>query len=60
MVLSALGHIKILEDLDFDLIKVSLKSSDVLTTIEAYRSISEKYLIRFTLELPKQEHCEAV
>lgn len=42
MVLSALGHIKILEDLDFDLIKVSLKSSNVLTTIEAYRSISEK------------------
>ena len=42
MVLSALGHIKILEDLDFDLIKVSLKSSDVLTTIEAYRLIAEK------------------
>ena len=42
MVVSALGHIKILEDLDFDLIKVSLKSSDVLTTIEAYRSIAEK------------------
>ena len=42
MVESALRHIKILEDLDFDLIKVSLKSSDVLTTIEAYRLISEK------------------
>ncbi len=42
MVLSALGHIKILEDLDFDLIKISLKSSDVLTTIEAYRSIADK------------------
>lgn len=42
MVLSALGHIKILEELDFDLIKVSLKSSDVLTTIEAYRSIADK------------------
>lgn len=42
LVLSALGHIKILEDLDFDLIKVSLKSSDVLTTIEAYRLIAEK------------------
>lgn len=42
MVKSAMGHIKILEDLDFDLIKVSLKSSDVLTTIEAYRSIAEK------------------
>lgn len=42
MVLSALEHIKILENLDFDLIKVSLKSSDVMTTIEAYRSIAEK------------------
>ena len=39
MVQSALNHIKILEDLDFDLIKVSLKSSDVMTTIEAYREI---------------------
>ena len=42
MVESALGHVKILEDLDFDLIKVSLKSSDVLTTIEAYRLIAGK------------------
>lgn len=42
MVQSAMNHIKILEDLDFDLIKVSLKSSDVLTTIDAYRSISKK------------------
>ncbi len=37
MAQSAMKHIKILEDLDFDLIKISLKSSDVLTTIEAYR-----------------------
>ena len=37
-----MGHIKILEDLDFDLIKVSLKSSDVMTTIEAYRLIADK------------------
>ncbi len=42
MVNSAMGHIRILEDLDFDLIKVSLKSSDVMTTIEAYRLIAEK------------------
>ncbi len=42
MVKSALKHIQILENLDFDLIKVSLKSSDVLTTIEAYRLIAEK------------------
>ena len=42
MVKSAMKHIQILEDLDFDLIKVSLKSSDVMTTINAYRSIAEK------------------
>lgn len=43
MVMSAEGHIKILEDLGFDKIKVSLKSSDVLTTIEAYKLFSDKY-----------------
>ncbi len=43
LVKSAEGHIKILEDLDFDLTKVSLKSSDVLTTIEAYKLFSDKY-----------------
>lgn len=42
MVESVMGHIKILEDLDFDLIKISLKSSDVLTTIEAYRLMAQK------------------
>ncbi len=43
MVMSAEGHIKILENLDFDKIKVSLKSSDVPTTIEAYQIFSQKY-----------------
>ena len=43
MVMSAEGHIKILEELNFDKIKVSLKSSDVLTTIEAYKLFSQKY-----------------
>lgn len=42
MVESALNHIKILEDLDFDKIKISLKSSDVMTTIEAYRLMAKK------------------
>lgn len=49
MVKSAEKHIQILEDLDFDLIKVSLKSSDVLTTIEAYKLIAEK--IEYPLHL---------
>ena len=42
MVKSAMRHIEILENNDFDQIKISLKSSDVLTTIEAYRLMSEK------------------
>jgi len=39
---AAMRHIKLLEDLDFDLIKVSLKAFDVPTTIEAYKDIAEK------------------
>ena len=42
MVGSALEQIKLLESLDFDLIKVSLKASDVPTTIEAYHAIADK------------------
>lgn len=37
LVLSAKKHVKILEDLDFHDIVISLKGSDVLETIEAYR-----------------------
>ncbi|MFA5438687.1 flavodoxin-dependent (E)-4-hydroxy-3-methylbut-2-enyl-diphosphate synthase, partial [Dehalococcoides sp.] len=40
MVKAAMGHIKILEGLDFGLIKVSLKAFDVPTTIEAYTQIA--------------------
>jgi (E)-4-hydroxy-3-methylbut-2-enyl-diphosphate synthase len=42
MVESALRHVKILESLDFDKIKISLKSSNVLTTIDAYRTMAQK------------------
>jgi len=42
MVNVALEQIKLLESLDFDLIKVSLKAFDVPTTIEAYRTIASK------------------
>ena len=42
MVLSAMRHIEILEDLNFYNTKISLKSSDVPTTIEAYRLIARK------------------
>lgn len=41
MVKSAMRHIQILEDNDFDKIKISLKSSSVPTTIEAYRQIAK-------------------
>jgi len=42
MVDAALKQIRLLENLDFDLIKVSLKAFDVPTTIEAYQSIAPK------------------
>ncbi|MFC1875457.1 flavodoxin-dependent (E)-4-hydroxy-3-methylbut-2-enyl-diphosphate synthase [Chloroflexota bacterium] len=42
MVAAAMEHIRLLENLGFDLIKVSLKAFDVPTTIEAYRDIAEK------------------
>jgi len=42
MVDVALQQIGLLESLDFDLIKVSLKAFDVPTTIEAYQDIAQK------------------
>jgi (E)-4-hydroxy-3-methylbut-2-enyl-diphosphate synthase len=42
MVLSGLRTIEYLEDLGFHLIKVSLKASDVLRSMEAYRLFSKK------------------
>ena len=42
MVKAALQQINLLESLDFDLIKVSLKAFDVPTTIEAYQNIAQK------------------
>ncbi|MDP3880532.1 MAG: flavodoxin-dependent (E)-4-hydroxy-3-methylbut-2-enyl-diphosphate synthase [Dehalococcoidales bacterium] len=42
MVAAALEQVRLLESLDFDLIKVSLKAFDVPTTIEAYRDIAQK------------------
>ena len=43
LVESAGRHIKILEDIKFRAIKVSLKASDVMKTVEAYRLFSEKF-----------------
>jgi (E)-4-hydroxy-3-methylbut-2-enyl-diphosphate synthase len=49
MVSAAMGHVKILEDLDFDQIKVSLKAFDVPTTIAAYQQIAS--LVPYPLHL---------
>lgn len=42
MVESALRQVKVLEELDFTRIKVSLKASDVGRTLQAYRLLAEK------------------
>lgn len=49
MIKSALRHIEILEDLNFYNIKLSLKSSDVMTTIEAYKEVAN--IIDYPLHL---------
>ncbi len=49
LVESAVKHIRILEDLKFRNIKVSLKASDVVKTVEAYRLFSNKF--RYPLHL---------
>lgn len=41
MVESALQHVRILEDMDFTKIKISLKASDVIRTLCAYRILAE-------------------
>ncbi|MBU2539292.1 MAG: flavodoxin-dependent (E)-4-hydroxy-3-methylbut-2-enyl-diphosphate synthase [Proteobacteria bacterium] len=42
LVESALRNVRLLEELDFDQIKISIKSSDALTTLEAYRLLSNQ------------------
>jgi len=42
MVESALRHVRLLEDLDFREIKISLKASDIGRTLEAYRLLAAK------------------
>lgn len=49
MVETGLWEIGILEDLDFDLIKISLKAFDIDTTIEAYRRMAK--LVPYPLHL---------
>lgn len=49
MIDSALEQIRLLEDLGFELIKVSLKAFDVPTTIEAYKNIAD--LIPYPLHI---------
>jgi (E)-4-hydroxy-3-methylbut-2-enyl-diphosphate synthase len=49
MVNTGLWEIGILEDLDFDLIKISLKAFDIDTTVEAYRRMAD--LVPYPLHL---------
>ena len=49
LVESAIRNIKILEDENFDNLKISVKSSDIFLSIEAYRQLSKK--IKYPLHL---------
>lgn len=49
MVESAMREIKILEECDFENIALSLKASDVMKTVQAYRKISE--MVKYPLHI---------
>ncbi|MBI1291768.1 flavodoxin-dependent (E)-4-hydroxy-3-methylbut-2-enyl-diphosphate synthase [bacterium] len=51
MVESALDEIRAIEDLGYDQIKLSLKASDVLTTVKAYRAMADKTDVPFHVGL---------
>lgn len=42
MVASAMGHVRILEELQYEDVVISLKASDVTTTVDAYRLLAEQ------------------
>ena len=42
MLRSAMGHVRLLNEFDFDDICISVKTSDVKTTVESYRLLSEE------------------
>jgi (E)-4-hydroxy-3-methylbut-2-enyl-diphosphate synthase len=58
MVATALWEIGLLEEMDFDLIKISLKAFDVPTTIEAYRRLAD--MVPYPLHLGITEAGTAV
>ncbi len=57
MVESALEHVRILEDLDYNNIVISMKGTDIKMTIDAYRSVQQRLIILCTLALHMQERC---
>ena len=56
LVESAMGHVRMLEDCDFDDIVISMKSSDVNTMIDAYRLCAQQ--CRYPLHLGVTEGTE--
>ena len=58
IVATALWEITLLEEQDFDQIKISLKAFDVPTTVEAYRRLAENGPpTPFTWALPRRGRC---
>lgn len=62
LVAKALGYVKLLESFGCDLIKISLKSFDVPTTVKAYQSIASKtaYPLHIGITEAGPPHCGLV
>lgn len=57
LVESALDKVHIIEEMGYDNLVISIKSSDVLMCARAHELIAEKHSILFMWELQKQELC---
>lgn len=55
LVESAMGHVHLLNQFDFDDICISVKCSDVPLTMAAYRLLAERPIILCTWALPRRE-----
>lgn len=57
LVESALDKVRIIEEMGYDNLVISIKSSDVLMCAKAHELIANRHSIRFMWELQKQELC---
>ncbi len=60
LVESALDKVQLIEDMGYDNLVISIKSSDVMMCVKAHELIAQKRIIRFMWESLRQEHYQEI